>query len=90
MLAQSQYNLDLKDFNDENPLYESILPLRCLLLQGREDSKWSTLMALESHDDLRRGGELWNYEQVRNCYHFDLFYTHKSVANHENFLPLFI
>lgn len=42
----------------------SLPPNRCFFLQNFEKDKWETLMAMESHNDLRRGTELWDREQV--------------------------
>lgn len=64
VLAKSNFKPNLSEYSEENSLYESILPLRCLLLKDKDERKWNTLMAMESHDDLRRGTELWNLEQV--------------------------
>lgn len=63
VFSESAYKFSVSDLTN-NFLYEPILPLRCLLLQQRNSMKWNTLTALESHDHLRRGSELWNREQV--------------------------
>jgi len=53
----------LGDYDDNHSLYESILPLRCYLLKEKFPQKWSTLTAMESHDDLRRYTELFRRQQ---------------------------
>ncbi|XP_037789283.1 SET domain-containing protein SmydA-8-like [Penaeus monodon] len=60
----ANYKPELKDFGDDQFMYESMLPLRCFFLQNFEKDKWETLMAMESHNDLRRGTELWDREQT--------------------------
>lgn len=60
----AKYKPDLKDFGDDQFMYESMLPLRCFFLQNFEKDKWETLMAMEAHNDLRRGTELWEREQT--------------------------
>ena len=66
VLAKSSYKFSVKDIIDGTISYEAILPLRCSLLKGREDAKWNILMAMESHEELRREGELWQREQVND------------------------
>lgn len=61
----SGYKPNLEDFGEDNPMYESILPLRCVLLQDKDPEKWRTLIVMESHDELRKGTELWQIEQVK-------------------------
>ncbi|KAB7504610.1 Protein msta, isoform A [Armadillidium nasatum] len=59
----SGYKPKLEDFSECNPMYESVLPLRCLLLEKKHPKKWETLIAMESHDELRKDTELWETEQ---------------------------
>ncbi|RXG53888.1 Protein msta, isoform A [Armadillidium vulgare] len=59
----SGYKPKLEDFTECNPMYESVLPLRCLLLEKKYPKKWETLIAMESHDELRKDTELWETEQ---------------------------
>lgn len=66
VFAKANFKLNLKQFKDDTSFYESILPLRCYLIKQQDEKKWNTILALESHDDLRRGSELWQVEQVRD------------------------
>lgn len=67
VFAEANFKLNLDEFKDDTSLYESILPLRCYLIKQQDEKKWRTILALESHDDLRRGSELWEVEQVNVC-----------------------
>ena len=71
--VKAKFRVDLKDFVEINPLYESILPLRCFLLKDNYQKKWETLQAMESHDELRRGSELWEIEQVKIFVYSELY-----------------
>ena len=65
VFCKAQYFPKSEDFYDEEkPVYESLLPLRCYLQQEFNPKKWKALISLESHNDIRRGKELWNREQV--------------------------
>ncbi|XP_042215469.1 SET domain-containing protein SmydA-8-like [Homarus americanus] len=62
--AASGYKPNQKDFSEAQYMYEAMLPLRCYCLTKMEPDKWKTLIAMESHNDLRRGTELWEREQT--------------------------
>ncbi|XP_068208669.1 SET domain-containing protein SmydA-8-like isoform X2 [Palaemon carinicauda] len=61
--AAAGYQPCAADFTEEQFIYESFLPLRCFCLQQSEPDKYQTLMAMESHNEARRGTELWLREQ---------------------------
>ncbi|XP_045604494.1 SET domain-containing protein SmydA-8 [Procambarus clarkii] len=62
--AASGYTPRQQDFQEAQYMYEAMLPLRCYCLSKMEPDKWQTLIAMESHNDLRRGTELWEREQT--------------------------
>ncbi|KAF2350507.1 SET domain [Trinorchestia longiramus] len=62
--VKTNFKFNFSDFSEEDPVFESILPLRCLMLRETDPKKWNTLRAMEPHDDLRRGSELWKTEQI--------------------------
>ncbi|KAK3879935.1 hypothetical protein Pcinc_015529 [Petrolisthes cinctipes] len=62
--AKAGYKPKKDDFSEAQYMYEAMLPLRCYCLKDSEPDKWETLRAMESHNDLRRGTELWDREQV--------------------------
>ncbi|XP_076045541.1 SET domain-containing protein SmydA-8-like isoform X2 [Oratosquilla oratoria] len=67
VFSKSSYTPDINTLVEDRPIYESILPLRCFMLKKNDVKKWKTLSEMESHDDLRRGNDLWKEEQVNVC-----------------------
>ncbi|XP_018006371.2 SET domain-containing protein SmydA-8 [Hyalella azteca] len=67
VFSKANFKLNLADFGDKNPVYECILPLRCLMLREADPSKWSTLQAMESHDEIRQKSDFWDIEQINVC-----------------------
>jgi len=65
VFAKASFRFIQSDFDDENCLYQSILPLRCLMLKESNPKKWGILEAMESHCEMRNGTELWEIEQVQ-------------------------
>ncbi|KAK7073041.1 hypothetical protein SK128_003472 [Halocaridina rubra] len=62
--ADSGYIPCASDFTEDQYVYEATLSLRCFCLSIYEPDKWKTLMAMESHNDPRRGTELWEREEA--------------------------
>lgn len=49
---------------DRKFMYDSLLPLRCLLLKELDCNSWNNLMQMEHHNDLRSANEtLWKAKQ---------------------------
>lgn len=49
----------LQHYFNPHPTYQCIIVLRCLLLKNSAPEKWTKLMQLESHTDVRRGTMQW-------------------------------
>lgn len=64
VFAAAGYKPKKSDFSEDIFMYEFMLPLRCFCLSSTDPKKWATMMAMESHNDLRRGTELWEREQL--------------------------
>lgn len=55
----------IENYEQPHPLYQSILPLRCLLLKESQPDKWKELLTLEDHLETRkRRSEVWDEQQV--------------------------
>ncbi|KAF2350506.1 SET domain [Trinorchestia longiramus] len=67
VFSKVNFKLNLADFGERNPVYECILPLRCLILREADPKKWATLQAMESHDEIRKKSDFWAIEQLNVC-----------------------
>ncbi|CAG0881754.1 unnamed protein product [Darwinula stevensoni] len=64
VFAESGQDFHMKNYESSNPMYECILPLRCLLLEESDPDGFQRLLTLESHQELRKGTEIYRAEQV--------------------------
>ncbi|XP_055625578.1 SET domain-containing protein SmydA-8 isoform X2 [Toxorhynchites rutilus septentrionalis] len=55
--------MSLQHFYVPHPVYQCLIPLRCLLLAERNPAKWQALIKLESHEEHRRGSEQWRNDR---------------------------
>ncbi|EAT46912.1 AAEL001936-PA [Aedes aegypti] len=55
--------MQLRHFYNPHPVYQCLIPLRCLLLAERDPAKWQALIKLESHEEQRRGSEQWRNDR---------------------------
>lgn len=56
--------IDKCDANEIKLMYETIAPLRCLLLKQHNPEKWNVIMKMEAHNDVRKKiPSLWNRNQ---------------------------
>ncbi|XP_050095469.1 SET domain-containing protein SmydA-8-like [Anopheles aquasalis] len=55
--------VSIQHFYVPHPLYQCLLPLRCLLLAESDPARWQALMRLQSHDEERRGSEQWRTDR---------------------------
>ncbi|ETN61078.1 hypothetical protein AND_007277 [Anopheles darlingi] len=53
----------IQHFYVPHPMYQCLMPLRCLLLAESDPAKWELLQQLESHEEERRGSELWRNDR---------------------------
>ncbi|XP_038113479.1 SET domain-containing protein SmydA-8 [Culex quinquefasciatus] len=55
--------MSMQHFYVPHPVYQCLIPLRCLLLAERNPAKWQALIKLESHEEQRRGTEQWRNDR---------------------------
>lgn len=55
--------MSLQHFYVPHPVYQCLIPLRCLLLAETDPAKWQALIKLESHEEQRRGSEQWRNDR---------------------------
>lgn len=67
-------------------MYESIAPLRCLLLKKHDPKRWERLNKMEAHNDIRRNiSSLWNRNQevvvnrLRNVWGFSEEFSEDEI-----------
>lgn len=59
ILAEISFDGEMQ--RDVINVYNFIVPLRCLLLKRSSQSKWNTLLSMESHNNIRRNIKtIWN------------------------------
>ena len=72
------------DYEAPNPLYQSILPLRCLLLRDAAPKKWELLNTMEHHlEERQKSSELWNEHQVNIVQFLREWYNLKETFTEE-------
>lgn len=57
------FQMSMQHFYVPHPVYQCLIPLRCLLLAERNPAKWQALIKLESHEEQRRGTEQWRNDR---------------------------
>ena len=70
VFAECGQDFHIKNYasSSSNPMYECILPLRCLLLEESDPEGFQKLLTLESHQELRKSTEIYKAEQVTNTF----------------------
>ena len=49
----------MQKFFEVNPMYECVMPLRCLWLRDHAPEKWAALMKMEAHAEERKGTHVY-------------------------------
>lgn len=51
-------------YQDQNPIYEFITPLRCLLIHDASPANWKVMQKMEQHTTLRQNDAFYKVNQV--------------------------
>ncbi|XP_077284608.1 SET and MYND domain containing, arthropod-specific, member 4 isoform X2 [Arctopsyche grandis] len=64
-ILKKHTKLDYTDLNEVKDLYQTIVPIRCLLLKTNDPKKWKMLHEMVAHNSIRKKRvELWKSNQL--------------------------